>query len=158
VAVFFEEGVVLTDPKDLGSPRTGKGLFRTEVYLVSLLGVDVAGFSPAQLMTTRYVVDALLPILILIGVSRFTRPTDPQRLARFYVRLKTPVGPTLADDAIAVEASYADPTRFDHLKLFPKSNWELTRWDRQDTVGFLCCCGLVLVVLAVFKAVLVIGS
>ena len=103
-------------------------------------------------------VDALLPILILVVVSLLTRPTDPQRVARFYVRLKTPVGPTLEDDALAVEASYAAPARYDHLKLFPKSNWEFTRWDRQDTVGFLCCCGLVGFILIFFKAVLLIGS
>ena len=27
-------------------------------------------------------------------------------------------------DAQAVEASYADPTRYDHTKLFRRSNWE----------------------------------
>lgn len=158
VSVYFEEGVVRVDPKDPNSPRTGKGLFRTEVYLLRLLGCDVAGFSPAQLLTTRYLVDALLPICLLIGVSLLTRPTDPQRVARFYVRMKTPVAGTLEADAVEVERSYANPTRFDHLKLFPRSNWEFTKWDRRDTIGFVCCCALVGVVLLVFKSVLVIGS
>jgi Na+/proline symporter len=158
VSAYFEEGVVRVDPKDVNSPKTGKGLFRTEVYLISLLGVDVTKFNAAQLMTTRYVVDALLPILILIVVSLLTPPTDPQRVARFYVRLKTPVGATLEEDALAVEASYADPTRYDHLKLFPKSNWEFTQWNRQDALGFLCCCGLVGFILIFFKAVLMIGA
>ncbi|MBC7365625.1 MAG: sodium:solute symporter family protein [Undibacterium sp.] len=158
ISVYFEEGVVRVDPKDLNSPKAGKGLFRTEVYLLSLLGVDVTRFNAAQLMTTRYVVDALLPILILVVASLLTAPTDPKRVARFYVRLKTPVGATLEEDAIAVQASYGNPTRYDHLKLFPKSNWEFTRWDRQDTIGFLCCCGLVGFILIFFKAVLLIGS
>jgi energy-coupling factor transporter transmembrane protein EcfT len=149
---------VHTDLQDLNSPRTGKGLFRAEVYLLALLGFDVKGFSPAQLMTTRYVVDSLLPILILIGVSLLTRPTDPVRVARFYVRLKTPVGPTLADDALAVEASYANPTRYDHTKLLPHSNWELTKWDRQDALGFAGCCVLVVGILVFFKFVLTVGS
>ena len=158
VSVFFEEGVVLTNPKDPASPKTGKGLFRTEVYLISLLGVDVQGFNGAQLMTTRYVVDALLPILLLMVISLLTQPTERTRVERFYVRLQTPVGPTLEDDAKAVQASYDNPTRYDHLKLFPKTNWELTKWDRQDTLGFLSCCGLVVVVLVFFKFVLTIGS
>jgi hypothetical protein len=158
VSVYFEEGVVRLDPKNPNSPKTGVGLFRTEVWLISLLGVDVAGFNSAQLMTTRYVVDALLPILILLVASRLTKPTDPARVARFYARMKTPVGPTAADDARAVEASYANPARFDHLKLFPGSNWELTKWNRQDTLGFLGCCALVGVILIFFKAVLMIGS
>jgi len=157
VSVYFEEGVVRVDPKDPESPRTGIGLFRVEVLVVALLGFDVAGFTPAQLLTTRYMVDALLPIAILIVASLLTRPTDPVRVARFYARMKTPVADTLDQDAIEVEKSYADPTRFDHMKLFPRSNWELTKWNRQDVVGFLCCCALVGVVLLVFKGVLLIG-
>jgi len=158
VSIYFEEGVVRSDPKDLNSPRTGKGLFRIEVWLLAVLGVDVAGFNPAQLLMTRYVIDALLPILLLIGVSLLTKPTDPARVARFHVRMKTPVGATLEEDAKEVEASYANPARYDHLKLFPKSNWELTKWTREDALGFLGCCGLVGFILVFFKAVLVVGS
>jgi solute:Na+ symporter, SSS family len=158
VSVYFEEGVVRVDPKDLNSPRTGRGLFRTEVYLLKLLGFDVAGFSSAQLLTTRYMVDFLLPVVVLMVMSLLTRQSDPARVARFYARMKTPVGPTLEEDAKAVEASYANPTRYDHLKLFPNSNWEFTKWDKRDAVGFICCCGLVGVVLLVFKGVLVLGS
>ena len=158
IAMFFEEGVVRLDPKDPASPKTGVGLFRPEVYLVSLLGFDVAGFTPALLLTTRYLMDALVPIVILVGMSLLTKPTDPVRVARFYVRLKTPVAPTLEADAVAVEESYANPTRYDHLKLFPRTSLELTRWDRQDTLGFLCCCVLVGIVLLFFKGVLVVGS
>ena len=71
---------------------------------------------------------------------------------------KTPVAKTLEDDAQEVELSYANPTRFDHLKLFPGSNWEFTRWDRTDALGFIACCALVGVVLLVFKGALVLGS
>jgi len=158
VSVFFEEGVSRVNPKDLNSPKTGKGLFRTEVYLVSLLGVDVAAFNSAQLMTTRYMVDALLPILIILVVSLLTPPTDPVRVGRFYVRLKTPVAATLEQDALDVQAGYADPKRFDHHKLFPRSQWEFTRWDRADTLGFISCCALVGFILIFFKAILLIGS
>ncbi len=158
VSVFFEEGVVRTNPHDLNSPKTGVGLFRVEVYLLSLFGVEVTRFSPAGLMTTRYLVDATLPVILLVVVSLLTPPTDPTRVARFYVRLKTPVAATLAQDALDVEQSYAQPGRFDHRKLWPKSNWELTKWDRQDTLGFLGCCGLVGFILVFFKAVLTIGG
>ena len=158
VSVFFEEGVVRVDPNDVHSPRTGLGLFRAEVWLISLLGVDVAAFNSAQLMTTRFLVDALLPILILVVVSLLTKQADPVRVGRFYVRMKTPVGKTLDDDALAVEASYANPTRYDHTKLFPRSNWEFTKWNKQDALGFIACVALVGVILVFFKTVLVIGS
>lgn len=158
VSVYFEDGVVRTNLQDLNSPKTGVGLFRVEVYVLSLLGVKVTNFSAADLMTTRYVVDAVVPILILIVVSLLTPPTDPVRVAHFYVRLKTPVAANLAQDALDVEASYANPTRFDHRKLFPHSSWEFTKWDRQDTLGFFGCCALVGFILIFFKAVLVMGS
>jgi energy-coupling factor transporter transmembrane protein EcfT len=109
-------------------------------------------------MTTRYLVDALLPILLLFAVSLLTAPAEPERVARFYARMKTPVANTPEADDAAVAASYAQPRRFDHLKLFPNSNWELTKWNRQDALGFLSCCAVVGVVLLVFKAVLVVGS
>ena len=158
VSLYFEDGVVHLNPKDLTSPMTGMGLFRVEVYVLALFGVDVAAFTPAGLLTTRYVVDAVLPILLLLVVSVLTPPTDPARVARFYVRLKTPVAPTLAEDAVAVEAGYAQPTHLDHTKLFPHSNWEFTKWDRTDAWGFFGCCAFVGVILLFFKAVLAVGS
>ena len=158
VSLYFEEGVVHVNPKDLSSPLTGRGLFRVEVYVLSLFGVDVANFAPAGLLTTRYVVDAMFPVVILMVVSLLTQPTDRARVARFYVRLKTPVAATLDQDAVDVEAGYANPTHLDHTKLFPKSNWEFTKWDRTDALGFLGCCAFVGVILLFFKAVLAIGG
>lgn len=158
VSIYFEEGVVRLDPQDPASPRAGQGLFRFEVWLLAVAGVDVAGFSPAALLTTRYMVDVLLPMLIIVVASLLTRPTDPARVARFHARLKTPVAATLEADAAEVERSYADPGRFDRQKLFPRSDWEFTKWNRQDYLGFLGCCALVGVVLVVFKFVLTLGA
>ena len=158
VSLFFEEGVVRVDPRDPASPKTGKGLFRTEVYLLKICGVDVAGFNSAQLLTTRYLVDALLPIALIFGVSLLTRRTEPERVARFYARMKTPVAATPELDAEVVAASYAQPTRFDHLKLFPNTDWEFTKWNRMDAGGFIVCCALVGVVIVVFKGAMAIGG
>ena len=158
ISLFFEEGVVRVDPRDPASPRTGKGLFRTEVFLLKVLGVDVAGFNSAQLLTTRYLVDALIPISLIFGVSLLTRRTEPDRVARFYARMKTPVASTPDLDTAAVAASYAHPTRFDHHKLFPKTDWEFTKWNRMDAGGFAVCCALVGVVIVVFKGAMALGG
>jgi len=112
VPLFFEDGVARKDPANLNSPKEGLGRFNIEVYLLSLLGVNVKNFTPPMVMAIRFLVDALFPILILVAVSYLTRRDDPVRLARFYARLKTPVGATPEADAVAVAASYADPTRF----------------------------------------------
>ena len=158
VPIFFEDGVVRKDPSDLNSPKAGIGRFNIEVYLLSLVGVPVKNFTPPMVMAVRFFVDALFPILLLIVVSYLTQRDDPAKLARFYARLKTPVGATPEADDAAVAASEADPTRFNHTKLFPKSDWEFTKWDKLDALGFLACCAFVGVVLLIFKGVMLIGS
>lgn len=156
--LYFEEGVVPTDPSNPKSPKEGVGRFNIEIYLVRLLGVDVSCFTPPVIMAVRFMVDALFPILILIVVSLFTSQTERGRVLRFMVRLKTPVGATPELEHAAVCESYEKPDRFDHTKIFPKSNWEFTKWDRVDTLGFLGCCGIVGLILLIFKGVLLIGA
>jgi Na+/proline symporter len=158
VSIFFEDGVARLYPEDPNSALEGLGRFNIEVYLLSLTGIDVSGFTPGMLLTTRLLMNALLPLFLLVAISICTRPTDPERLDRFYARLKTPVGPTPEADHQAVLESYANPGRFDHTKLFRNSMWEFTKWDRADTLGFLACCGGVLIVLVFLKAVLLIGA
>lgn len=158
VPIYFEDGVVRKDPADLNSPKEGIGRFNIEVYFLSLLGVNVGNFTPPIIMAVRFVVDALLPIFILIVVSYLTPRGDEEKLARFYARLKTPVGATPEADDEAVAASNANPSRFDHTKMFPRSDWEFTKWDKVDTFGFLACCGFVGVVLLILKGFVMIGS
>jgi Na+/proline symporter len=158
VSVFFEDGVARIDPKIPASPYEGVGRFNLEVYLVSLCGIDVKKFTPAGLLTTRYLVDALLPLLLLIVTSYLTKATDPRRVSRFFARMKTPVAATAEEDAREVGLSYANPARFDDTKLFPGSNWEFTKWNRRDFLGFTVCCLAVLGVLLFFKLVLMIGA
>jgi hypothetical protein len=158
VSVFFEDGVARAEPEDPKSPFEGLGRFNIEVYLLSLAGIDVSRFSPGMLLTTRLLMNALVPFSLLIVISLFTRPTDRERLDRFYARLKTPIGASPEADRAAVLESYANPGRFDHTKLFRDSTWEFTKWDRLDTLGFFACCGGVLVVLVFLKAVLLIGA
>jgi Na+/proline symporter len=158
VPLFFEDGVARKNPADPDSPKEGIGRFNIEIYLVALVGMNVRNFSPPMIMTVRFVVDSVLPILILIAVSYVTRAGDSKKLARFYARLKTPVGPTPEADAAAVATSYDHPSCFDHTKIFPKSNWEFTKWDKQDLIGFLACCASVAAILLIFKGLLMIGA
>jgi solute:Na+ symporter, SSS family len=158
VPLYFEDGLTRLEPSNPDSPKEGIGRFNIEIYLVRLLGVDVSHFTPPMILTARFLVDALLPILILLLVSWVTRPGDPQKLARFYARLKTPVGATPEVDAEAVALSIEKPDRFDHTKLFPGSNWEFTKWDRTDVVGFLACCAVTGLILLIFKGILLIGT
>ena len=158
VALYFEDGVARKNPGDPNSPLEGIGRFNIEILLLSTMGVNVRDYTPAMLMTARFLIDSLLPILVLIGVSWITPGSDPQRIARFYARLKTPVGSTPEADAAAVAESHANPARFDCTKLFPHSNWEFTKWDRTDALGFVACCGIVAAILLVFKGLMIVGA
>ncbi len=73
----------------------------------------------------------------MVIFSLFTKPVKQQALIRFYARMKTPVNPDPELDRLEVERSYAEPQRFDHKKIFPSSQFEFTKWDKQDTFGFV---------------------
>jgi len=43
------------------------------------------------------------------------------------------------------------PARFDHTKLFPRSDWEFCRWDRVDTFGFVISVALSATIIGLFS-------
>jgi hypothetical protein len=142
--VYFNQ-VVRARPGDPTSPLVaGPGLnrFNFEGWLLSHCGVELVGRSRTERVTLQFLFDATFPFLVLLGVSLVTRPTDPARVARFYGRMKTPVGATPELERAALAETERRPDRFDHTKLWPRSQWEFCRWDRVDTIGFLACCAL----------------
>ena len=50
--------------------------------------------------------------------------------------------------------TYAAPNRFDDTKLFPKSAWEFTKWNKTDSVGFIVCVGIAFIILGVLWLIL----
>jgi hypothetical protein len=133
----------------LGAPR-GRGRFDFELYLLNRVGLPAATLSAGGILAAQFFFDGLFPFAVLVGVSLVTPRTDTGRLDRFYGKMKTPVGPTPELDAAAVAESERNPARFDHLKLFPGSEWEFCRWTREDTIGFLACCVISTAILGVF--------
>ena len=139
--VFFAN-VVHAKADDLSSPLVGSGRFNLECWVMSKAGLPVAKFSPNQRLTAQFFFDGLFPFAVLLIASLLTRPTDPARVAQFYGKMKTPVADTPELDALAMEETRRHPTRFDHTKLLPASNWEFCKWTKVDTVGFLICSAL----------------
>jgi hypothetical protein len=92
-----------------------------------------------------------LPFIILIPISLITRNKGlEENIARFYVKMKTKVIADRELDKAELEKSYANPARFDHTKLFPKSNWEFCKWDKEDTWGFFASTALTVGILLAF--------
>jgi solute:Na+ symporter, SSS family len=156
-ACFFEK-VANIDSRRPELGKEGIGRFLTENYLVHLIGVPITKFTTAGLVTTRWLFDAIFPFVLLIVFSWVTPKGEIERGARFYARMKTKVAPTPEEDRAEVEASHANPSRFDHLKLFPATNWEFTKWTRKDVVGFFGCWGIVGLILLLLWTVLHVGA
>jgi hypothetical protein len=152
-AVFFEN-VVRIRVDDPASGFEGRGRLHMELVLLHALGVDVVKMSPGSRMAARFLIDALLPIAAVILASLFTREVERERVDQFFGKMKTPVAIDPARDATEMEKTRAAPARFNHLKLWPNSAWEFTRWNSADVRGFAITCAITLAILALFCALL----
>lgn len=152
-AVFFNK-VVRSRPEDPTSALEGRERFHVELYLLDLVGVDMANVSPSGRFAARFFFDALFPFALLLLVSLFTRPAPQAHVDQFYGKMKTPVGATPEIEAREMAETLRNPNRFDHHKLFPGTSWEFTRWDRVDAIGFAACCVVSGVILVLFWALL----
>ena len=156
---LFYDKIARMDPTNPTSPLEGLGRFNIENYLAYQLGLLLQTMTPSQVASIRWFADSLLPFLLLIGFSHLPHRNKTQyaeqqnRTARFFAKLRTPIDLTPEQDTKEVALSQANPTRFDHLKLFPNSNWELYIWKKNDLLAFLSCWGAVLLVLALLFAV-----
>ena len=151
--VYFDS-VARTRPDDPSSPLAGRGRLHLELLALRAVGCDVEAMTGSARFAARLLFDALSPFVLMIGFSWLTRPPAKERVDVFFGRMKTPVAPTPELDAAAVAETERNPHRFDHLKLFPNSSWEFTKWDRVDAVGFLACCGVSAVIIALFWGLL----
>src|SRR5690606_36468004 len=133
--VYFDT-VARVRPEDPSSPLEGRTRFHTELYLLHLVGVPVEEMTPGHRFAARLLFDGLAPFVLLLGVSLFTRPPPRNVLDPFFGKMKTPVQPDPEADALEMGETMRRPDRFDHLKLFPRSSWEFTKWNRLDAVGF----------------------
>ncbi|MEW6746351.1 MAG: sodium:solute symporter family protein [Planctomycetota bacterium] len=132
------------DPGGAGREvRVGCGRFNAEVWLLALAGVDFRKATGADLETARFLVNALLPFLLLITISLVTPRVAPSILDRFFAKMHTPVRPDPEEDRCALEASARNREAIERLKLFPGSNWEFGKPSWVDAAGFFGCWAIV---------------
>jgi SSS family solute:Na+ symporter len=149
-AIYFDK-VARSDLDDPNSPMAGIGRVNPELVIAKIVGMNLKSKTPSQLLTIRYLIDAILPFLIMIPISLITTNRGlEENIKRFYVKLKTQVIADRELDDAELEKSYANPSRFDHQKLFPKSNWEFCKWTKEDLYGFLATSALTAIILAGF--------
>ncbi|HEU5080675.1 MAG TPA: sodium:solute symporter family protein [Opitutaceae bacterium] len=157
VPVYFKQ-VIRIDPDDPSSGFEGRGRLNFECVVMQKFGLKPEQLTPAGRETAQFLFDGGFPFLVLLIASWLSKPTDPQRVAQFYGKMKTPVGDTPELEEQAMEETRRNPHRFDHTKLFPRSSWEFTKWNREDTLGFLACCAVSAAIVGIFVVMLHLAS
>jgi len=153
-SIFFSS-VARSIPQDANSPMVGIGRLNTELAVGKMIGLNLVNMKPSTLLTVRYLIASFLPFVILIPVSMLTKDKGlEENIARFYVKMKTQVIADREKDKAELEKSYADPTRFDHTKLFPNSSWEFCKWNKEDTWGVIASLALTAGILLAFWGLL----
>jgi SSS family solute:Na+ symporter len=135
VSIFYEK-VARVHPEDPRSPKIGIGRFEAEIWVLSGLGVNFAGFTKAQLVATRFFFDALFPFVLLFLLSFVTKPVPRSELDKYFGKIHTPVQPTPEEDERAVEAAMTYPETLRNRKIWPRSSWEIMKPGKADIIGF----------------------
>jgi SSS family solute:Na+ symporter len=115
----------------------GTGQFRSDFLLYRLIGLDLRQYSDSTLRTLDLPLKIIVPFLVMIVVSCFTRRNTKSALDRYYVKMKTPANGDPVEDAAQLELSFQQPDRFNDRKLWPNSQVEFQKPTRLDVVGFM---------------------
>jgi len=129
-SIFWSEGFEFQNGKAIG-----RGNLKVELIALDYLGWDLSKNTYSLNETLTFLFRIFIPFLVLILVALFTQAVDKERLDQFYGKMLTPVVGTHADDDREMALTRANPNRFAHLKLFPDSNWEFRKWNREDWLG-----------------------
>jgi SSS family solute:Na+ symporter len=132
-SIFWAQGI----KTDSDGKQAGKGMFSIELWIIEKLGADLQTNPYALNETLRILFRTLLPFVIMIIISLITRPDPDEVLNKFYAKMRTVVIPDAEIDAREVKLSLEDPHRHDNLLVFPKSQFEIYKWTRQDLTGFI---------------------
>jgi SSS family solute:Na+ symporter len=153
-SIFWSEGIDYKSEK-----AVGKGYLKVELVALDLMGWDLSKNSYSLNETLTFIFRIVFPFLILMLIALFTKPVDKERLDQFYGKLLTPVvGESGPDDDKEMELTRANPTRFNHLKLFPNSNWEFRKWNREDWIGVIVSSVAVLSVVGLLMLIVSLGQ
>ncbi|MCX6309297.1 MAG: sodium:solute symporter family protein, partial [Bacteroidia bacterium] len=152
-SIFWSEGIDYSTGK-----AAGKGYLKVELIALDRMGWDLSKNSYSLNETCTFLFRIILPFLILMLVAYSSKPQEKSLLDQFYGKMLTPVVGTHEEDEQAMALTRANPTRLNHLKIFPKSNWEFRKWNREDWIGVVVSCIAVASVVALLVFIVGLGS
>jgi SSS family solute:Na+ symporter len=148
-SLFWEKGIV---------DGQGHGRLFVDLYLLQQLGVDLREMEFGNAKALSMGLNVLLPFLIFLIAGSLLPAHKDERAARFFITMRVRVAGDSAEDQARLERAYADPESTECARLFPRSNWEFRRWNREDWMGLLVSAGLVVVIFLGFAGILRIGA
>jgi SSS family solute:Na+ symporter len=152
--IFWTKGI----RTDLNGSRSGRGDLNVELFLLDKTGFDLSENLYALNETLRIAIRTSVPFIILILAALLAKPDDRKMLDRFFAKMKTKVLLNKEQDAKELALSYENPHRFDHNKLFPASDWEFEKWDKEDFWGVVISILIILAIIAAIKLLVTIGG
>ncbi len=152
-SIFWSDGLKFNDGK-----AAGLGNLKVELVALDLLGYDLSKNSYSFNETITFLFRIIFPFTILMLVAFFTKPVDKKRLDQFYGKMLTPVIGTHEDDEQAMKLTRENPNRYKHLLLFPNSNWEFRKWNREDWVGVIVSSLAALSIVALLVFIVSLGK
>ncbi len=132
-SIFWTQGLKKNEKGEV----YGSGMLSLELVFLDAIGFDLAKNPHALNETYRLLFRTLWPFLILVIFAFFTKPDDKKRLDRFFAKMKTPAIADKEEDARQVQLSMENPSRFDYKKMFPNSNWEFEKFEKEDIKGII---------------------
>ena len=136
----------------------GRGYLYLELLLLDGLGFDLSKNAYALNETIRILIRLIFPFFILIVVSLLTTAKEKELAERFFVKMRTRTIADRSEDEKQLATAYANPEITKSMLLFPRTNLEIYRWNKTDSLGFLAAVAVMIIILGLFFGVVTIGT
>ncbi len=153
-SIFWTQGLGTNEDGEV----VGKGMLNFELIALDKLGFNLQDNPYALNETIRYLIKMIFPFAVLMVVSVITKPEDKESLDRFYVKMKTPVIGDREADEKEMALSLQEPSRFDHKKMFPNSNWEFEKFDKITIKGMVWYFFAACLIIAAIYGISILGK
>lgn len=125
-----------------------RGYIFPELVILYSMGFELNKQPYALIETIRLMIRLITPFLLLVIVSLLTKPNDDLSTKHFFLKMRTRVRGLGYDvDAEDVKNAFSNEEKTKDVLLFPNTDLEIYKWNRQDTLGFLFSVAIVFVVI-----------
>ena len=154
-SIYWSKGIKKKDDNTL----EGGGYIYLELLLLNKLGLNLSENPYALNESIRLLIRLIFPFLLLIFGSLFLKSRQEHLVVPFFTKMRLPVnekGRKEDEEMLALVVQNFDSTR--SKLVFPNSNWEFYKWNKQDTLGFILAWGMVIGVLVLLYLAVTLGS